>query len=410
VTITEQALDLAAGVKVDPEAMQAPGLPVPDDPAAISIFTAHRLDEILHKLSHASQRMEAARSASGDLRKYHAERLAGHLKSALGAGHDLAANIRAHYPAEAAELDAVAETVGLARGYELNARSGMISLDLPQGTVTPVPGGVQDHHVTVVYLGPDVDDKAFAQACDRAKAAAAAMPGPLSGTVGGIGTFPPSDGSDGKVPAWAGVVLPGAERLRSSLEDLSASEHKDWKPHVTMSYVEPGEALPAPVPATPVTFTHLTVHRGDDEAVRFPLGGNAAGLANVGTVSAQVLGLAKAVSEDAKAATTAHLLETTLHELAHAGRHAQALTEGTGTTEWSFNADHAEKHLGGAVEHAGKLRQHLRDNYPAEAKWLNGLDEVTADAGDGGKQHARYSKGTVSAQMANEGTITGQML
>ena len=83
--------------------------------------------------------------------------------------------------------------------------------------------------------------------------------------------FPPSDSSDGKVPAWAGVMLPGAELLREALEDLSASEHKNWSPHVTLAYVEPGEALPDPVPPVPVTFTHLSVHRGDD-VERFPLG------------------------------------------------------------------------------------------------------------------------------------------
>jgi 2'-5' RNA ligase len=410
VNITEQALDLASPVKVDPAAMKPPGLPVPDDPAAVSIFTAHRIDEVLHKLSHASERMTAARSASGDLRKYHAERLAGHLKSALNAGHDLAANLRAHYPDEGAELDAVAKTVGLARGYELTARSGMISLDLPQGTVTPVPGGVSDHHVTVVYLGPDIDDKAFGEACARAKAAAAAIPGPLKGTVSGIGTFKPSGSSDGKVPAWARVALPGAERLRGSLEDLSASEHKDWKPHVTLAYVEPGEDLPAPVPATPVTFTHLSVHRGDDEVKRFPLGGKAAALA-AETVSGQAVGLAKAVSDDARAATTAHLTETSLHELTHADRHARQMTEDTPDAEFDFNADHAEKHLAGAAEHAGKLAQHLADNYPAESAWLRGLGKVTAGAEEGGKkQHARYagSGETVSAQMATE-TITEQL-
>jgi hypothetical protein len=230
--ITEQALDLAAAVTVDPEAMESPGLPVPDDPAAISIFTAHRVDEILHKLAHASQRMEAARSASGDLRKYHAARLAGHLKAALDAGHDLAANVRAHYPDEGDELEQVKQSVGLA----------------------------------------------------------------------------------------------------------------------------------------------------------------------------------EAVSEDAKAATSAHLLETSLHELTHASRHADAMLADTPDDEWTFNGQHCEKHLAGATEHAGKLRQHLADNYPAEAKWLAGLDEATADAGDaGGKQHARYSQGTVSAQMANTDTITGQL-
>jgi len=177
------------------------------------------------------------------------------------------------------------------RGYDLNPRSGMISLDLPTGTVTPVPDGVADHHITIVYLGPDVDDEAFAQACARARDAAAAMPGPLPGTVGGIGTFPPSDGSDGKVPAWAGVVLPGAKQLRSSLEDLSASEHPDWKPHVTLAYVEPGDALPAPVPATPVTFTHLSVHRGDNEVMRYPIGGEMGQAASPDTISGQATGL-----------------------------------------------------------------------------------------------------------------------
>jgi 8-oxo-dGTP pyrophosphatase MutT (NUDIX family) len=162
--------------------------------------------------------------------------------------------------------------LGKTQGYTLNARSGMISLDVPEGTITPVPGGVTDHHITVVYLGPDVDDDAYAEACQRAANAAAAMPGPLLGAIKGVGTFPPSDSSDGKVPAWAGVTLPGAEMLREALEDLSASEHKDWKPHVTLAYVEAGEPLPDSVPATPVAFTHLSVHRGDDEAVRFPLG------------------------------------------------------------------------------------------------------------------------------------------
>ena len=153
----------------------------------------------------------------------------------------------------------------------LTSRSGMISLDLPPGTIAPVPGGLTDHHVTVVYLGPDVDDDAHVVACQRAASAAAAMPGPLAAEVGGIGSFPPSGSSDGQVPAWAGILIPGAERLRDALADLSASEHADWKPHVTVAYVDPGDPLPARVPCTQVTFTHLSVHRGDDVA-RFPLG------------------------------------------------------------------------------------------------------------------------------------------
>ncbi|HEY2087002.1 MAG TPA: hypothetical protein VGH54_13410, partial [Mycobacterium sp.] len=229
-----QAIGLASSPTVDPEAMEPPGLPVPADPAAVSLFTAHRVNEIGHKLTHASQRMKAARDATGDLRKYHASLLAGHLEAALRAGHDLAANLRDHYPDEAGELEAVKDAVGLA----------------------------------------------------------------------------------------------------------------------------------------------------------------------------------KAVSDDAKSATTAHLLETSLHELAHASEHAKAITEDTPDDEWSFNADHAEKHLGGAAEHAGKLRQHLADNYPGEAKWLAGLGAAESPAEDGGgKQHARYAKadgGTITAQLANAEAVSGQ--
>lgn len=126
------------------------------------------------------------------------------------------------------------------------------------------------------------------------------------------------------------------------------------------------------------------------------------------------IGLAKAVSPEAKAATTAHLLETTLHEMTHGIRHAQAMLDDPGPdgAEWQFNADHCQKHLGGAVEHAGKLASHFRDNYPAEAKWLAGLDETRpfTGEGNGGEQHARYAKkGTIGAQLASQETVSGQV-
>jgi 2'-5' RNA ligase len=119
-----------------------------------------------------------------------------------------------------------------------------------------------------------VGNDALAAACGQAQQAASQMDGPLTGTVGGLSVFPPSDSSDGKMPVFAPVDLPGAEDLRSALEDLSASEHAEWVPHVTLCYCDPGEPLPDPVPPTPVTFTHLSVHRGD-EVRRFPLGATA---------------------------------------------------------------------------------------------------------------------------------------
>ena len=83
------------------------------------------------------------------------------------------------------------------------------------------------------------------------------------------------------------------------------------------------------------------------------------------------------------------------------------MTEDTPDDELEFNADHAEKHLAGAAEHAGKLRDHFADNYPPVSRWLKGLDEVTAPAGEGQREAARpLRKGdgeTITAQMANCG-------
>ena len=205
-TITAQLLDFAAG-----EAGESP----PDDKTAVAMFTAHRLDSTLHHLAHATEQMQAARASSGDVRAWHARHLCRHLQRSLDAGHELTAAIRAHYPAEAAELEQVKQAVGLAR------------------SLTP--------------------------------------------------------------------------------------------------------------------------------AIR--------------------------------AATAAHLLETTLHEETHGVRHALEMTKPGPGPVWEFNADHCEKHLGGAVEHASKLAHHFADNYPAVARWLGELGEITSGGEDGeGQQHARYSK------------------
>ena len=333
--------------------------PVPSNPTAVAMFTAHRVNDVITELAHSVERMQLMRKTSGDLRHYHTLHFDNHLKIAMAQADLLRDNMLEHYPAEAAEWKALNQVMDLASGYTLNKRSGMISLDLPPGTVAQVPGGVDDHHVTVVYLGPDVDDEAYAEACRRAQEAASAIPGPINGTVGGIGTFKPSGGSDGKTVAWTGAVLPGADQLRSSLQDLSASEHKDWKTHITLAYLDPGEALPDPVPPTPVTLTHLSVHRGKD-VVRYPLGG--------GPVEMSV-----AVNPAAKAASFAHLLQTIMYDGAHARRHSTAMLADTDDKSWAFDADHADKHMQGAREHACKLSEHIVDNYPDEAEWLEEL-------------------------------------
>jgi len=145
--------------------------------------------------------------------------------------------------------------------------SGMVSLDLPLGSV----GSEPDPHITVVFLGSDVADETFAEVCSRARGVAAVMQ-PLEGKVSGLDTFPPSDGSDHKTPVFAIPDVPELDTLRAAFEDFNASEHADFTPHVTLTYLDEGDPMPDPVPETPITFGGLSVHRGD-ETMWYPFGG-----------------------------------------------------------------------------------------------------------------------------------------
>ena len=222
--IAGQALGLAGDAAVtmageDP-ALDGPAA-VPDDKPAIAMYTAHRVDDAGKHLAHASERLDAARKASGDVRTYHMGHVAHHLDDAHRSAHQLAANLRGHYPAEGAELDA------------------------------------------------------------------------LMGAVG----------------------------------------------------------------------------------------------------------LAVSVSEDARTATTAHLTQTICNHLAHTLRHVAAMGDDPDPDVWGFNADHARIHLDGAVEHVGKIRGHLEDNYPAEGGFLRGVGEIEVGAeGGGGKQKVSLA-GTISGQL-----------
>ena len=72
--------------------------------------------------------------------------------------------------------------------------STMVSLDLPPGTIEPVVGGLpaSEHHITIVYAGK-TDVGQFAKVIAAAKDVAAKHH-PLQGTVGGLDSFPPSEG------------------------------------------------------------------------------------------------------------------------------------------------------------------------------------------------------------------------
>ena len=211
------------------------------------------------------------RIRKGEWRDFAFYTLPGHLGAELNRGGR--SEVQAHMVAKAASKKVVPG---------LTKRSGMISLDLDPGTIPAVPGGPSDHHITIVYLGPDVSDDDLAEACARAGAAAASMPGPVEADIAGVDTFPPSAGSDGATPAFAPVASADAHQLREHLADLSASEHADYHPHVTLKYLTEGEPKPDPVPPAHVTFTHLSVHRGGKVAARIPLGPQGSQVAKAG--------------------------------------------------------------------------------------------------------------------------------
>lgn len=135
-----------------------------------------------------------------------------------------------------------------------------------------------DVHLTLVFLGPDAEaiDDATLDKIRMAVAQAASESPPLSGQVGGIGAFH-GDGTSHPLVALADV--PGLNSLRANiaqkLDDAGvpyAKDH-DFTPHLTLSYLAPGDMHPiaTPVEAHPLDFDSIHVVKGGEHEV-FPLG------------------------------------------------------------------------------------------------------------------------------------------
>ena len=93
---------------------QLPLPPVPSTKIAKSMYIAHRVDGTLYHLAHAAQRLMRAKE-NRDLRGYHMIHVNNHLNFALGSGHELVADLKKNFPAEAREWDAMAQTMGLSK-------------------------------------------------------------------------------------------------------------------------------------------------------------------------------------------------------------------------------------------------------------------------------------------------------
>jgi 2'-5' RNA ligase len=166
---------------------------------------------------------------------------------------------------------AIDRALSVAKSNVDHTGSGMVSLDVAPGILPALPGGIDDHHITVVFFGKDVSDDLFEAVCALAESVASTVDGPLTGVASGLGTFPPSESSDNKVPVFVRPDVDGLDELRAAFEPFNASEHANYKPHITLAYLDEGDALPASIPSTLLSFDHIAVHRGD-EVRRFSFG------------------------------------------------------------------------------------------------------------------------------------------
>lgn len=128
-----------------------------------------------------------------------------------------------------------------------------------------VDGGIDpaDLHITLALPAGTHYDKAV-EAVQRA----AEGHSQLHGHIGGLGIFPPSPSSDGAVPIWRAVDVPGLVELRQDiLAALAAAEmpHRSehgFTPHMTIGYDLPSAA---PVENVPASFFAVCVVRGSGE-------------------------------------------------------------------------------------------------------------------------------------------------
>ena len=147
------------------------------------------------------------------------------------------------------------------KGAEPMIGSGaMVALYLDPDTAAQVAqdGGnpAEELHVTLAFLG-DGSDVPDPQALAGQLAPAVARSGALTGSIGGIGTFPPGETG---TPVWVPVDVPGLIELRQSvvaaLEAAGVPQQSEhgYTPHLTLGYDLP---TIEPVASTPVTFDQV---------------------------------------------------------------------------------------------------------------------------------------------------------
>lgn len=142
-------------------------------------------------------------------------------------------------------------------------------LDQWQAEELEVEGGVEDLHMTVLFLG-DADDLSLDQyrTLIGVVSEVVSVTPALYGVIDGTGTFEQEDGTR---VWWAEPKLVGLEefrdRLKAALEDAGIpvpERFPTFQPHITLAYLEPGQEVPAvELPETePMIVREITVALG----------------------------------------------------------------------------------------------------------------------------------------------------
>jgi hypothetical protein len=153
----------------------------------------------------------------------------------------------------------------------------MVSLDLPPGIAQAmmVPGGepIDQMHLTIAYLDQGMKNPGEVK---RIVDEVSKEFGPINAQVEKLTEFPESN--DGDIPVVALVKGDQLEDLHQAVKaglkgiGESVSERYDFKPHVTLEYIQPGATFKGKDPTgISMVFPSLNLHDGG-AVEEFPLG------------------------------------------------------------------------------------------------------------------------------------------
>lgn len=174
---------------------------------------------------------------------------------------------------------AKAEAMAQLLAAESDPTGVAVVLPLPQelAATLALEGGLpaEDLHLTIGMIGrrDEMTDVQLAEALLAVRDAGICC-APITATIGGIGRFMASNGSDAKDVVYLSVDSPALLELRDEVEDaleargLELQTDHGFTPHITLAYIDPGAAMPLDsIEPQSVTFAVLALWAGPQRSV-----------------------------------------------------------------------------------------------------------------------------------------------